>query len=311
MITGAIDIGGTSVKYGLVDVGPSGPRVLQEYSPEVLPDNSFQTLRAIVIKVAHRLLSDNPSGDSVGISTTGSVDRDEVVVSAGHFDGYVNVSWRDELTREFPAIRSVATTNDGRAAAWAEFNAVADQDRRSLIHAVVGTGVGGGIVYSGQLLLGDSGQSGYIGHIKVRQESPVLCSCGQRGCVESLSSSRAIAAAYSAAAGKSADVSFDDVVAHARDGEPLALQAFRDAAWWLGYGLGDAMNVVNPAVVTVGGGTALASDEVLNTACESYLSHVGEGMREAAHRRVFSSAELRLGQYGNDGGLIGAALLVS
>lgn len=308
MRTGAIDIGGTSVKYGLVSIDAAGPTLATDFAPVVLPSNDFVTLRGIVVKAANDLRKEF-GVDRIGISTSGSVDKNEVVVSAGLFDGYANVSWADVLRAEADLAR-VAVANDGRAAAWAEFSAASAGDD-SLIHAVVGTGVGGGIVYNRELLLGDSGQSGYIGHIKVTQQSPIECSCGSRGCVESLSSARAIAAAYASSTGSHTGVPLESVVQRAASGDAHALDAFRQAAWWLGYGLGDAMNVINPALVTIGGGTSLATEVALSSVGESLLSHVTAGVKAAAHKRVFATAEIRLARFGNDGGMLGAALLAS
>lgn len=311
MSTLGVDIGGSSVKHGLVAVTRGRAAVVGSVQAVSLPDNEFGSLRAIVEDIVggmHR----HHDVTAVGISTTGSVDRNGTVVSAGHFNGYVNVSWDNLLRELFPALGRVATTNDGRAAAWAEFSA-SDRPDTSLVHAVVGTGVGGGIVYEGRLLLGDSGQSGYIGHLKVSPDSPVTCSCGSVGCVEALSSARAIAARFQdARLGPGAAASaFDAAVDAVANGDDVALMIFKEAAWWLGRGLGNAMNVINPAVVTVGGGVALAATEAMRRRGVEYLDAVREGIESSAHRRVFASAEVRAAEFGNDGGLVGAALLAT
>ena len=115
----------------------------------------------------------------LAISTTGSVAADGRVVSAGMFDGYRDIRW-DELLDGVPA---VFVTNDGRASSYAEY-----WRRRtwsdSLAHFVIGTGVGGGLVDRGGLVVGADGLAGLFGHIKIDRTSRIPCSCRNFGCVE-------------------------------------------------------------------------------------------------------------------------------
>jgi glucokinase len=314
MLVCALDIGGSSVKHGVVEVNGDGAYLLAAAQSSPLVSRQFENLRSVVMDSIAGRLNEHPEISAVGISTTGSVDRSGVVVSAGHFDGYRDVSWSEVLTPIFRTLEHVETVNDGRASAWAEYMALGGREM-SQINVVVGTGVGGGLVYNGELLLGEGGQAGYIGHIKVTAEPTARCSCGSTGCVEVLAAAPAVVRYWQEAGGISDDNenhSFSDVTAAALRGEESALSAFRRAGRWLGVGLGNAMNVLNPSVVSVGGGVLLASGSVSSApAGGPYFEAVAEGLAWAAHRRIVASADLRMARFGNDGGLLGAAQLAA
>ena len=301
------------MKHAAIDVSDRGAKIADAVESVPLASRDFDSLRSVVTDIVAQSLRRYPGVNSVGISTTGSVDREGVVVSAGHFTGYKDVSWWTLLNTNFDCLERVVTVNDGRASAWAEYS---DQsaDIASLIHAVVGTGVGGGIVYNGELLLGDSGQAGYIGHIKLTPLPTPVCSCGQTGCVEILAAAPAVVRYFDQTRGgdDTESSSFATVTEAAQGGDPAAIEAFSTAGRWLGIGLGNAMNVLNPSKVTVGGGVIVASaaiDPV--TEGDPYFTAVGEGVAIAAHRRVFASATICTARFGNDGGLLGAAQLAA
>ena len=163
--------------------------------------------------------------------------------------------------------------------------------------------------------MGDSGQAGYIGHIKITQEETAICSCGSTGCVEVLASAKAIVRHYNRLENASLDPDgsgFETVRNKANNSDVAAREAFRLGGYWLGIGLGDAMNVLNPSTVTIGGGVLEASSTLgASQDDDPYLNGVLEGAARAAHRRVFASAHLCRAEFGNDGGLIGAALLAA
>src|SRR6476620_7397090 len=119
----ALDIGGTSIKHGIVDVSPAGATLNHRGDPVPLHSRTFPSLEQQVVDLVKRAAINDATVQCVGISTTGFVDHAGVVLNAGHFAGYVNVSWRDTLLSACPRVKRVVTVNDGRASAWAEFGA--------------------------------------------------------------------------------------------------------------------------------------------------------------------------------------------
>ena len=137
MLVGAVDIGGSSVKYGILEIGADNLSLSFPARSIELPSRDFADLKKVVFSAVRDIRSTSRI-EAVGISSTGSVDAQGVVVSAGHFRDYKNVSWSEVLLAEFPELQRVWTTNDGRASAWAEYRG-GSCTGRSLIHAVVGT----------------------------------------------------------------------------------------------------------------------------------------------------------------------------
>lgn len=307
-----IDIGGSSVKHSIAAVSDDGSSVeLDLVGREELPSTSFADLKAVVQQIVGRRGADELP---IGISTSGSVDREGTVISAGHFEGYVDVDWRDHLIPN-PEGRLVVV-NDGRAAAWGEYST---RSRRpeTLVHVVLGTGVGGGIVHRNELLLGDSGQAGYIGHIRVTDAETSECSCGRTGHVESMSSERGILDTYAREAGSGGaerPASLTQILRSADRDDSALTRALTAAGWGLGAGLGAVLNILNPAVITIGGGltNALREESASDIrAGEVFMSGVSRGMHDTSHKRPFAAVECDWGSLGNDAGLVGAALLAA
>jgi len=299
----ALDIGGSSVKQAAVTLTDGALESVEALETRRLNSNQFDDLRDSVLTSVEEALLRHPDIRRVGISTTGSVDRNGVVLNAGHFDGYSRVSWSEILASATPAIEHVYVTNDGRASTWAEYTAASPR-REGHAHFVVGTGVGGATVVHGQIVPGDSGFAGYLGHIKVDLAGTIACSCGGLGCVETVASGPAIARAAGVE-------SFAAAIKAAQAGNLPAIEAFVQAGRWLGVAISNVANVLNPSTVTVGGGVILAASELGSDGTNPYLDAAFSNARELSHRRIAASTEFRPASHGNDGGVIGAALLAA
>jgi predicted NBD/HSP70 family sugar kinase len=174
------------------------------------------------------------------------------------------------------------------------------RDVDHLLYVTVGQSIECGIVAGGQVHRGAHGAAGDVAHVRVAGRDDVLCPCGNRGCLEAVAGGDALAARLTAA-GLPASSS-RDVVAHAREGEPLALRAIRDAGRAVGEVLAECINFFNPGAIVVGGELAEAPQQLL------------AGVREAAIGRSLPMAtrDLRMGstQLGARAGVIGAAVMV-
>lgn len=299
----ALDIGGSSVKWAVATRSQSNSLEIMEAVP--LPDRRFQSLAAVVADIYDRARRQGGEIDRVGISTTGAVDRQGTVLRAGHFEGYEDVSWRELFADWNEGPVQVHVANDGLASTWGEYSTAREANPHpfSHIHVVVGTGVGSGAVYQGQLVRGDAGFAGYIGHIKITDVPTVRCSCGLEGCVETLAAIPAISTAWRTTGG---DGDLDSLHMAAAGGDAAAIGVLETAGYWLGRGLACGMNTLNPSLVTVGGGVALLSAELSGN---PLMSGAMRGVTDGAHRRVVGAAHVRPGALGNDAGLIGAAAL--
>jgi glucokinase len=200
----------------------------------------------------------------------------------------------------------VTVVIDGRASALAEYHANGRKDPH--VHAVVGTGAGGGIVSRGQQVLLPENAGGRLGHIKIADGPQLACSCGLRGCCEPLVAAPAIIRRYNSEAPAAARLfTLREIADSARAGDPLALSAFERSGYWLGIALCVVMKSLTPAAITIGGGVALASQQA-GTNADPYLAGIKRGIRTACPGQAGLATLIRQGMLGNDAGIIGAAI---
>jgi glucokinase len=183
----AVDIGGTKLDVGIVDVDGRirDRRVLPTPHPTDA-ETLFATLTAAIDD-----LDAGPHGaDAVGVGCGGPMTRGGEAVSPLNIPAWRDFPLRARLAEHFAL--PVAIDNDAKALARAEGWLGAAAGARDYIAMVVSTGVGGGIVVDGRLLEGADGNAGHVGHIMVEPDG-AACGCGARGCVEAEASGTAIA----------------------------------------------------------------------------------------------------------------------
>jgi glucokinase len=304
----ALDIGGSSVKQAIIVATSTGGQIHSPLPTARLASRDFSDLRTLIFSLIQSVANDHPEAlEHVAICTTGPVDRDGVVLNARHFKGYTNIKWATLIRQEFDNVQTVYVVNDGRSSTWAEY--YGQSTYRSLVHFVVGTGVGGGLVIDRRLVLGEHGLSGILGHIKVELRGKVECSCGEFGCVETLAAAPAVVRAYNEAS-RSQLSSLWEVENAARDGDTDAMEALKTAGYWLGLAISYVMNTLGPGIVTIGGGLSECSLSLAPPDSGGpYIDAAIASAKRYAHRRVSSVIEISPARYGNNGGLLGAALL--
>ena len=304
-----IDLGGSTLRAALVQVGGSGvggAGVGAETTSAAIVRAHRELLgeprdpEAIVDKVARVVESLEPSGPvGIGIAAMLS-DREGTVANSPH------LRWRDVpfgrlLAARLPD-RPIVITNDVNAIIWGEFVAGAARGCRDVLGVYVGTGIGGGVIANGQLVEGVTNSAGEIGHTKVRWGADAApCQCGQRGCIEAyLGGSYLLAriARETGTAGTPADV---DRLAAA--GDPWALALWQELAPLLSITLGNAVSLLNPERLVLGGGV-LARTPVL-------VAMVREHMAETTNGPSWGPLSVVLAELGDDAGLVGAAQLAT
>jgi fructokinase len=192
----------------------------------------------------------------------------------------------------------VRLENDANCFALAESRAGAGRGHTLVFGVILGTGVGGGIVYDGRVWTGPQHIAGEWGHHTLDPSGPA-CYCGRRGCVETLLCGPALEASYRAAGGAAASAA--EIASAAAGGDHRAAAVLDRWVELFGRALGNVVNILDPDVVVLGGG--LSNLEVLST----------RG-RVAVARHVFND-ELRTPivrhALGDSAGVIGAALLAA
>lgn len=172
---------------------------------------------------------------------------------------------------------------------------------RDILFVKAGTGIGCGIIAGGQIYRGARGAAGDIGHIQVRGEDGPLCRCGNLGCVEAMAGGWALIRDLRA---EGVDVeTASDVARLARAADPRAVAAVRMAGRVLGEALADAVNLLNPSLIVLGGAIGQGHGELL------------AGLREVIYHRSLALATTDLqivpSSLGERAGVVGAARLVA
>jgi glucokinase len=186
----------------------------------------------------------------------------------------------------------VVMINDARAFTIAESTMGAGRNSRILVAIVLGTGVGGGITIDGKLHLGAFGTAGEFGHQTVLPDGP-LCGCGNRGCVEALTRSDVLV-------GLAGKESVEAVFEAAAEGDQRSLAAIGEVAKYLGIGLANAVTVIGPDTIVVGGGIAAAG--------ELLLGPLRDAIRERVTLVPLEKVDVLPAELGSFAGAIGSGL---
>jgi glucokinase len=292
-----VDVGGTKVLA--VEVAGEGDDLVVVASAQVpMPgrEASDAEVEAAVAEAALKVAGGRPL-TAVGLSAAGLVDRDrERVRFAAH------LPWRDAPVRaRLSALvgAPVVLDNDANCAAHGELVAGALRGASSALLVTVGTGIGGAIVFGGRVHRGANGLAGEFGHVQVVPDG-LQCECGLRGCWEQYCSGRALERVTRVALGSHLDG--PEVAALARDGHPVAREAFATVGTWLGVGIAGLVSAYDPEIVVVGGGVSAVGDLLLAPARRGLL----HSLQATAYRDVPALVPTR---FGPEAGAVGAALL--
>lgn len=308
----AVDFGGTKLAAGIVDATTG--RVLGAARRSTPVDQGAEASLILALDACDEVLAAGLVSESallgIGISFGGPVAGDQrEIVRSMHVGSWEGATLPDMLSGRFglPA----AMENDANAAALAEARHGAGSGASSLFYVQASTGVGAGIVLDGRVYRGRGG-AGELGHVVV-DPSGTLCGCGNRGCLETVAAGWAIArAARKALAGSNGDgelrrladaapvIDAELVIEAARRGDELASRIVGRAFSALGDAIADAMNLLDPELIVVGGGIAGASDMVLPVLRAALAEHVVPHLRDPQR--------LVLAHFGANAPLIGAAL---
>lgn len=223
------------------------------------------------VAVVRELVADPTAHGEVlglGVGLGGHVDTASGRVAHSGVLGWDNVQVAEPLA----AATGLPTVvdNDVNALAIAERWFGAGRDIDSFVLVTTGPGVGCGLLLGGQLYAGSTGLAGELGHIPL-QANGVVCDCGNRGCLETVASDRAVLREIAAHGGSITDIG--EAIAAARSGDERALAAFKTMGTALGLGLATVCNLFNPQRIVLTGERASAFD-LFGSACEkSWREH--------------------------------------
>lgn len=302
----AIDIGGTKLAAGIVD---TEGRILARGEVPTLAAEGLEPVLGRIVGLGRDLLSRPEVADvsvhRVGVGCAGPVDlKAGIVFNPPNLPGWLRVPLIDHL-QEALALPAVLE-NDANAAALGEFRYGAGKGARSIVYLTVSTGIGGGIILEGKIWHGLKDAAGEIGHMTVCPDGP-LCGCGNRGCLEAMSSGTSIArrAREAVVAGRKTALSAipaltsADVVQLAQQGDPVAREVWESAVTYLGIGVAAVITILAPERVVIGGGVTKAGDFLFQP-LRAYV-------RERVKLVPVESVAILPAALGPDVGILGAA----
>ena len=188
--------------------------------------------------------------------------------------------------------------NDANVAAYGEFRCGAGKGVRHLLLLTLGTGVGSGIIIDGELLHGSCGFAAEMGHIVVHPDGE-RCNCGSRGCLETEAAAGPIVRTYRELTRSEEPLTAEEIASRAKKGDAAARRSFKRAGYYLGIGLGIAINLLNPEKILLGGGVMDSGDLILPHA----LAEAGR----RSYKATFACCSIEKASLGNDAGFMGAA----
>ncbi|NQJ22757.1 ROK family glucokinase [Streptococcus suis] len=310
-----IDLGGTSVKLAILT---TEGEIQEKWSIKTnILDEGSHIVPDIIDSIKHRFESHGLTKDDflgVGMGSPGVVDSE-----AGTVIGAYNLNWKTlQLVKEqFETALGLPffIDNDANVAALGEQWVGAGNNNPNVVFMTLGTGVGGGVIAAGNLIRGVKGAGGELGHITVDFDEPFACTCGKKGCLETVASatgivnlSRRYADQYAGDAklkqmiDDGQDVTAKDVFDLAKEGDDLAMIVYRHFSEYLGVACANIAAVLNPAYIVLGGGVSAAG--------EFLLDGVRKVFAENSFPQIKESTQIVLATRGNDAGVLGAASLV-
>jgi glucokinase len=311
-MTIGVDIGGTKVAAGLVD--ESGAITHKSRVPMVTTGDAaagFACVQSAVEAIFAQAPDSRAAVSGIGICAPGPLDpKTGVILNPPNVPCWRNYPLADETERAFGVLARV--DNDANAAGLAEALWGAGAGYTNVFFAILGTGIGTGIVFDRKIYHGRTGSAAEGGHVTIDYRGPV-CGCGKHGCIERYASGPNIAkrtrerlaggekSLILQLAGSLDAVRTEHVGEAFRAGDQVAREILTETAQLLTVWLGTIVDLLEPDVMVVGGGVA--------DLMSSFFESIRAGLKNWAINQRAAEIPLVLARYGSDAGIAGAAAL--
>lgn len=310
-----VDLGGTSSKMAILNL--TGEAIVKWTVKTDSTNGGQNIVDDIINSIENKMLElsfQKANLKGIGMGSPGTINR-----TTGEIVGAYNLGWktaqpvRQKLQNHFGDM-PIILENDANAAAVGEQFAGAGNGADNMVLVTLGTGVGGGIIVDGQLVIGE-GAAGEIGHM-VANPDGIRCTCGNIGCLETIASATGIMGTAKEMAQISqvssstllADVqagehfSTYDIFESAKMGDVFANQVVDETMKYLTISLSQIAHVIHPKYILIGGGVANAGDFLLEKIKHQFTDY--------GYPAIATAVEMRLASLGNDAGVLGAGALI-
>ncbi|MFV1951182.1 MAG: ROK family protein [Nitrospinota bacterium] len=308
-----IDLGGTNIRAAAVT--PGGEifhRIKISSEVEKGKERVVRNLLDMIEEIDRRAKGEGRRLISVGLGIPGTIFYDRgVIAQSPNFPDWIDFDLKSRLAKDISLPFFI--DNDANAAAIGEGWLGAGKDEKSFCCLTLGTGIGGGLVFNGDIWHGEDGMGGEIGHLIVDPDGPA-CGCGGRGCLETYASATGIIrmakeSYYSSDAvglrersNNNIDtVSSEMIYNLAKEGDYYTRDILRAMSRHLGIGLADLVNLLNIGLIIIGGGVAAAWD--------LFIADTIKEMRERSYKVPGERVRIVRASCGDDAGILGAACI--
>lgn len=307
-----VDVGGTTIKIGLLSTDGD---IFDKWE---IPTNTYHAGSTILSDAWNAITDRLSTADilrneiiGIGVGVPGFVNAHEGIVYEAVNIGWKNINVMEEL-HDLSGL-PVWVANDANTAMLGENWLGSGNQAKNVLAVTLGTGIGGGIIANGDLINGENGTAGEIGHMTI-DANGFPCNCGRKGCLETVASATGIVRQAEAAIKQNpgsnlaafytekGEITAKDIFDRAENGDGLCRQIMTYTMDVLGFSLANIATVLNPSKILIGGGVANAGAVLINgiqTFFEKY-----------ALPRINESCAIKGAELGNDAGIIGAAFLV-
>ena len=301
-----IDIGGTKIAIALANL--DGEILAKRRLPTPNENGPFALLEIVSQTLAEMIGENNSALTAIGVGSPGPLDIEHgLIMSPSNLRDWDRVPIVEVLSKKFGV--PVMLDNDANAAALGEFSFGAGRGFKNIFYVTVSTGIGGGVIIDGNVHHGVSTGAGEIGHTIVDPDG-VPCNCGSVGCLETVSSGTHLVRLMKERLESSEPTVIRDLIADGaelstlilleavRRADPVAIEIWDRACRYLAISIANAISLIAPEVVVIGGGISSAGDlliEPLRKIVPEYVSMIPK-----------SEINIVAAQLGTESGLYGA-----
>ncbi len=291
-----VDVGGTKIEIIVLD-----KQRQHLYRKRVkTPKGDYPATLQVIINLIRQAEAKTAKAKTIGIGIPGILSPDNNRVKNANSVCMNGKPLRDDLEKQLTCPLYIA--NDANCFVMSEYFAGAATNARSVFGVIIGTGVGGGLIFQGQLVDGPNGIGGEWGHnylpwSTIQEEDPVVCYCGLNNCIETYLSGPGFSHRFARVSGRL--LSPEEIINLARDGDKLANRQLQIYCQQTATALAQVINIFDPEVIVLGGG----------------MSHIDELYTQVPDlwaKTVFSekvNTRLVKAIHGDSSGVIGAACL--
>ncbi|HEY3389833.1 MAG TPA: ROK family protein [Prolixibacteraceae bacterium] len=309
-----VDIGGTKCSIALVDT--DGKIIDKIYTCAHVDTNEEGLVKLVadnIKEISKRNNLDESDLLGIGMGCAGHIRfRDGVIITTSNLKGFKNYPLRDAVQSHFKA--PVVLDNDANAQAFGEYKFGAGKGFDDMIFLTISTGIGAGIIINKKLYRGATGTAGEFGHTIVEPKSELTCTCGNKGCLMACACGMALPYLFEQKMkeGKKSKLNlppnFDISKLSGQFlkkglemNDPVSKEIILDSGYYVGLGIYNIFQALNPPIIVLGGGLTNWGD--------FYLDKIKSTFYGLARDMIFDPIEIVISNIGDDAGVIGAAAL--